>query len=868
MGPARLSAWLVRGWRLAALVAAALLLQRTTPTPESALTQLTLADAQAFFPDAKRIDPAQDQSLLVQDGIGNRLGRLVTTSPDADAIIGYSGPTNVLVALDEQERVVGTRILGTQDTPDHVDKLRGNAAFERIFKQWRPASQPAPKLDGQAGSTLTAYAIVESIQKRLSGSYASLRFPTPLTLEEVKEAGFPDATGFEPNTPRLGWNLVRGPNRALLGYAVRSSPAGDEITGYAGPTETLIGLEPDELRIRKVVIRESYDTGEYVDRVRADDGYAQTLAKWTTREWATLNFEQAKLEGVAGATLTSYAMAEGIKRRFAEDAKADLEHRRASLSMLSKVSLWLLLAGGLIMTFTPLHGRRTLRIVWQLLLVGGLGLGLGQLLSLSLLTGWARHGLPWAQGPGLLALAALALLIPWAARRQIYCHHLCPHGAAQELLGNFRRLHVRLSAGAHELLGRIPYLTLGAAFIFALAWPSMGLANWEPFDAWALGLTFSIPAALALVGLVASIFVPQAYCKYGCPTGALLKLVRTSSDRETWGRRDSWAAGLLLLGGVIAFGTTSGPTGENHAQPASQAVTEIHGGAFGTTWTVKVRGAGLDAEGLKHAVEAEVERIEATNSHWRKNSAVSEFNRLESTHPFGLPEETVTLVEFGLRLSRATKGTYDLTVAPLTDAWGYGPSGKKAQPPAAAEIERLRSHVGWRKLSLNRTDLTLAKSDERTALDLGSVLQGYAADRIAGLLKQRGHKEYLIEVGGELLAAGAWRVGLEHPLRPREMLETLELKDQALSPSGLYRARRQAEGKSISHIISPLTGQPVRPTIEMCAVFHARCLEADGWATALMSAGFDEAKKLAVAEKLAVILVTPEGTVWKSPAAK
>jgi transcriptional regulator of nitric oxide reductase len=148
----RAQTWLLRGWRCAALSLAALLLARTTPPRETALTQLSLADVRAFFPGAKQFKPGPQETLLIQDEFGNRMGRLLTTSPDADTIMGYSGPSNVLVALDNQERIVGTRILTSDDTPDHVDKLRGNAAFERGFKDWRPTSQPAPKLEGYAGS--------------------------------------------------------------------------------------------------------------------------------------------------------------------------------------------------------------------------------------------------------------------------------------------------------------------------------------------------------------------------------------------------------------------------------------------------------------------------------------------------------------------------------------------------------------------------------------------------------------------------------------------------------------------------------------------------------------------------------------------
>ncbi|MFM2383237.1 MAG: Thiamine biosynthesis lipoprotein ApbE precursor, partial [Verrucomicrobiota bacterium] len=300
MVPPRLSAWLVRGWRLGALLLAALLLQRTTPVTESALTRLGLADAKAFFPEARRLKSGPSQTLLVEDQFGNRLGRLLTTSPDADAILGYAGPSNVLVALDLRDQIVGTRILSSQDTPEHVDRLRRSTAFDDSFKAWKPTAQPAPKLDGYAGSTLTAFAITESIQQRLSGNYVSLRFPLPLTLKEIQAAGFPDATGFEPNVPRLGWNLVRGANRAHLGYVVRSSPSADEVQGYAGPSETLIAIEPDALRLRKVVLRSTYDTSDYVSRIQDEEPdpqgrtYLSKLTQWNTREWAEFDFRKAE----------------------------------------------------------------------------------------------------------------------------------------------------------------------------------------------------------------------------------------------------------------------------------------------------------------------------------------------------------------------------------------------------------------------------------------------------------------------------------------------------------------------------------------------------------------------------------------------
>lgn len=866
----RVSAWLVKSWRLAALLLAALLLQRTTPVTESALTRLGLDDAKAFFPGAKRLKSGPNQTLLVQDQAGNRLGRLVTTSPDADSILGYAGPSNVLVALDNQEKVVGTRILSSEDTPEHVDKLRGNPVFEKSFKDWRPTTQPAPKLDAYAGSTLTAYAITESIQKRLSGNYVSLRFPTPLSLKEVQAAGFPDATGFEPNVPRLGWNLVRGTNRAHLGYVVRSSPSADEVIGYAGPSETLIAVETDGLRLRQVMLRTTYDTADYVSRIKDQEPdpqgrtFFKDLTKWDTRQWAEFDFRKGELDTVAGATLTSYAIAKGLQARFADDAHGGRREKQDAAQRLRTAALWCFLAGALLMTFTPLHGRPVVRTVWQVLLVGGLGLWLGQLLSLSLFAGWARHGIPWAQAPALLVLGVVALLVPWGARRQLYCHHACPHGAAQELLGGFKRLQVAVPARWHAWLGKLPAIALAGAFLAALAWPRWSLGQVEPFDAWVLGVGVAIPLALAVVGLLASVAVPQAYCKYGCPTGALFKFVRTANQAETWGRRDTWAAIVLAVGAVLAFLPRPEFAAEETPETsARQAVTELHGAAFGTTWTVKVRGSDVDAEILKRELEAEINRVEFSLSHWRESSSTADFNHLESTQPFGVSPELADIAEFALKLSAATEGMYDITVAPLTNLWGYGPSGKLPDP-TPEQLKAALAKVGWQKLRLDKENLTLAKSHEGVNLDLGSVLQGYAADRAAAILRAQGQHEYLIEVGGEILASGSWRVGIEDPFNPRVMLRTVLLTDRALSPSGLYRAKRLAAGKPVSHILSPKTGRPVEPTLEMVVVYHDSCFQADGWATALMAAGFEQAKVIAQREQLDVLLVTPDKKVWQS----
>ena len=381
----------------------------------------------------------------------------------------------------------------------------------------------------------------------------------------------------------------------------------------------------------------------------------------------------------------------------------------------------------------------------------------------------------------------------------------------------------------------------------------------EPFDAWILGASAAVPLGLAVVGLAASVFIPQAYCKYGCPTGALLKFVRTTASDEGFTRRDGVALALLTLGGALLWARPEAALPE----PPPPPVTEIHGAAFGTTWTVKVRGDGFDVDILKRELEAEAGRVEFSLSHWRDSSGTYDFNARDTLRPFGVTDELMQLVLLGRRLGEATGGDYDLTVAPLLDLWGYGPSGKRATAPTDAEIATVLPAVGWAGLVTDPKALTLAKKHPRTALDLGSLLQGHAADRLAQILKAEGHDEFLIEVGGELLAAGSWRVGIEDPMHPGRQLDTPELKDRALAVSGLYRARRKLEGREAGHVLSPRTGKPVTPTLEMAAVYASNCVLADGWSTALMAAGFEKAKQIAERERLEVILVTADGKVWR-----
>jgi thiamine biosynthesis lipoprotein len=257
-------------------------------------------------------------------------------------------------------------------------------------------------------------------------------------------------------------------------------------------------------------------------------------------------------------------------------------------------------------------------------------------------------------------------------------------------------------------------------------------------------------------------------------------------------------------------------------------------------------------------VAAELERIESTLSHWRPDSFTSQFNASETTLETEQPAELVALVARAQELSRLTGGAYDITVAPLVDAWGYGPSGEKTAVPTDEQLAALLGHVGWGKLTADTANSTLRKQHPQLAIDLGSVLQGYAADQVAKVLDKAGADEYLIDVGGELLARGEWQVAIEDPRDPARPLRTVVLKDSGLATSGLYRATKQLGAMPTHHLISPKTGRPISATAILATVVAPTALESDAWATALLAVGLPEALQLADDNELAALLVDSE----------
>lgn len=478
------------------------------------------------------------------------LGYVIQTSPASDHIIGFSGPTNVLIAMDAEERVVGLQILASDDTQEHVEQVEKEEQFLRRFNGLtREEVGQLRQVDGVSGATLTSLAIAESVIYRLRGGSTSLKFPDPPQVDDIHSL-FPAAVRLEPASTDPALSVVLGEDGAVQGRLLRTSPAADNIVGYQGPTETYIGLDPEN-RVTGIVIGRSYDNEPYVGYVRDDYSFPALFQERSLEELAQLDLAAAGIEGVSGATMTSVAVAEGLvaaadrhQRRLAAAAAPQPSAIRVTARDVGTIAV---VAFGVLLGMTSLRRRRVLRFGFQCVLIGYLGLVNGDLLSQALLVGWAQHGIPWRTmlGPAILTIAAFTL--PIATKQNVYCHQICPHGAAQQLLRGRLPWRVHLPRSVDRLLGTIPATLLVLVVATALGAFSVSLVDIEPFDAYLIRIAGAATIIIAVVGLVASLFVPMAYCRYGCPTGALLNYVRLHGRSGELGTRDAVAVGCLGL---------------------------------------------------------------------------------------------------------------------------------------------------------------------------------------------------------------------------------------------------------------------------------------------------------------------------------
>ncbi len=502
--------------------------------------------------------PAIAGGVDLLDRAGERVGAMFRTSPAGDTAIGFSGPTDLLVVCDADLRVAGVEILASRDTRDHVAAIERDATFLKSFVGTsldQLAARDAGRADAVGGSTLTCIAIAESLALRLGGTVGGSRFETAPTLVDLQQI-FPEAVAIEADAGDPTVIRVYAAERIPLGWALRTSPAADRVIGYQGPTDAVIGFDATG-KVAGVAVLASYDNDPYVGYVRDDGAFRGVYRGMTFEQVAGIDDGDTGVEGVSGATMTSQAVARGIvlaarQQVAARDTRADAGGWSGILRSLDGPRLGALgvIAAGIVTAFTRLRGTWFGRLALPITVLLYLGFGAGALLSQAQMWGWAQAGVP--RGAVVLAaLAVAAVVLPVTTRRNVYCAHLCAHGAAQQLLVRFVKPKRTIPAKLRPWLTGLPWALLVVAILTAMLHLPLSLVDIEPFDGYLPAVAGAAAVAIFVVSLVASAFFPMAYCRHGCPTGALLDHLRFhgKADRITW--RDYLLVACLAVATLV-----------------------------------------------------------------------------------------------------------------------------------------------------------------------------------------------------------------------------------------------------------------------------------------------------------------------------
>lgn len=279
---------------------------------------------------------------------------------------------------------------------------------------------------------------------------------------------------------------------------------------------------------------------------------------------------------------------------------------------------------------------------------------------------------------------------------------------------------------------------------------------------------------------------------------------------------------------------------------------EAAGRTMGTTWSLRSH-APLKG-GLQEDIQRQLDAWEAVLSHWRADSSLSRFNASTSTEWVSVPAELAEVVGVARHIGEEAGHALDITLAPLVDAWGFGAPGRRGAAPSDTEIIQAKALCGWQHLQVRLEPPALRKAIPQLRINVSAVAEGWALDRLATQLEASGLTDFLLEIGGEVLARGEWRVGIQTPAAPPgEAAQVLLLRDQCLATSGVYRQRFSQAEKEHSHIIDPVTGRPVEHALASVSVIHPSATQADGWATALLVLGPVKGRELARKRGLQVV---------------
>jgi Na+-translocating ferredoxin:NAD+ oxidoreductase RnfG subunit len=524
----------------------------------SFLNNIRLRTVHKSLPQATSIGPLVESSETreIVSATGELVGSLLQTAPIGNSAIGYLGPTNLLIVISDEKKILNIQVVDSADTEEHVDAVKNSKTFLSSYNglQWG-FPDLWPEMDTVSGATLTSYAIKQAVRARAGSQINLSKFPDKVQSVELppfypgeRDLIVERITG----NSSLNFGSIYDRAKATVGFYLRTSPTMNSNSGYQGPTDTLIVFD-ERFRFLGSSIRSSYDNEDYVQYVKEDTYLDELLKGKNLEELSALT--EAEYEGVSGATMTSLNVFTAIQTT----AEHLHKHRKGVAGsgnwnwFASECLTALLCITGLCMSFAGINKRRSWRVGFQVMLIIYLGFIAGEILSQAVILGWAQNGLPLKNAPGMVFLCVSALFVPVISKHNTYCDSICPFGAIQQLAIKSKVKKVRITQRIRKVLKLIPAALLGIVLLVGCGYIDINLASIEPFDAFSFRIAGWLTISIAVVGLVVSLFVPMAYCRFGCPTGALLNFLRFNRRSYKVQLRDFIAIVMLVIAIVITI---------------------------------------------------------------------------------------------------------------------------------------------------------------------------------------------------------------------------------------------------------------------------------------------------------------------------
>lgn len=247
---------------------------------------------------------------------------------------------------------------------------------------------------------------------------------------------------------------------------------------------------------------------------------------------------------------------------------------------------------------------------------------------------------------------------------------------------------------------------------------------------------------------------------------------------------------------------------------------------------------------LQFEIDSLLDDFDLSVSLWVPNSLLSRINNNDTSV---IPDKYFTdNFYLSKKVSKETHGAFDITVGPLVKSWGFGYDSNKQVDSTI--IDSLLDVIGFEKVDIINNHIV--KQDNRSKIDFNAIAQGYSVDMIGEFMESKQIYNFLIDIGGEVMAKGKksdgthWKVGIEKPAsdsnNPRDLTAVIALTDQSVATSGNYRKYFEKDGIRYSHIINPKTGYPAKHNLLSVSIISSSTALADAYATACMIMGLDE----------------------------